>query len=294
MSVHKVTLSAALVGMLFASAMSQRMANGADRDGAAESAATKFEKVELFEAMKNGTIDVKFIPADSRSANVIIKNKTDKPLTIKLPDAFAGVQVLAQMGGMGMGGGMGGGMGMGGMGGGMGMGGGGQSMGGGMGGMGGMGGGGMGGFGGGGMGGMGGMGGFFNVGPEKDGKFKVTTVCLEHGKTEPNPRMKYTIQPIDTVTSDPRVIEMCKSVGRGDISQNVAQAAVWHVANGLSWEELAAKDRVRSRLGTVKYFTPQEMNLAQAFTSVVSSRTQAPALTQVTSPGDLPQNGKGQ
>ena len=64
-----------------------------------------------------------------------------------------------------------------------------QGMGGGMGGMGG--GGMMGGMGGGGMG-MGG--GMFNVAPEKVGKFKVPTVCLEHGKHDPTPRVTYEIR----------------------------------------------------------------------------------------------------
>ncbi|MBN8604408.1 MAG: hypothetical protein J0M26_25565, partial [Planctomycetes bacterium] len=89
------------------------------------------ESIDLFEGMENGKIEVRFLPKDATQATIVINNKTDKPLDIRLPDAFGGVPVLAQFGGMG-------GMGMGGMGGGMGgMGG----MGGGMGGMGGMGGG---------------------------------------------------------------------------------------------------------------------------------------------------------
>jgi len=93
-------------------------------------------EVEFFAAEEAGDIEVKVVAKDSAGGNVLITNKTKKPLSIKLPDAFIGVPVAAQFGGMGMGGmgGMGmGGMGMGGMGmGGMGMGG----MGGGMGGMG--------------------------------------------------------------------------------------------------------------------------------------------------------------
>ncbi|MCL6504416.1 MAG: hypothetical protein K6T86_17175, partial [Pirellulales bacterium] len=69
--------------------------------------------VELFTAMEAGDIEVKFIPKDDTQANVIIKNKTKQPLNVRLPQAFAAVPALAQMGmgGMGgMGGGMGGGM----------------------------------------------------------------------------------------------------------------------------------------------------------------------------------------
>ena len=49
-------------------------------------------------------VDVKFIANDARSAQVVVTNRGDRPLTLRLPAAFAGVPVLAQMG-MGMGGG---------------------------------------------------------------------------------------------------------------------------------------------------------------------------------------------
>src|SRR5262245_6919668 len=120
--------------------------------------------VELFEGIEAGSLEATLIPKSSLEGNVFIENKTDKPITVKLPKAVAAAQVLKQGFGQGGGGGGrgggGGGMGggPGGMGGGMG---GGQMMGGGMmGGMGGMGGGMVGGMGGGGVGGrMGGEGG---------------------------------------------------------------------------------------------------------------------------------------
>jgi hypothetical protein len=241
-----------------------KAAKSSSRKPGAESVA----KVEFFSAMKSGEISVKFIPQSSREANVIIKNKTNKPLSIQLPAAFAGVPkgapVLAQFGG---GGGMmgGGGMGGGGMGGGgMGGGGGGQGMGGGMGG-GGMGGGGMGGggMGGGGMMGGGGGGGIFNIGAEKAGKIHVATFCLEHGKQDPDSRMDYEIRPIESFTANAAVIELCKMLGRGEVAQNAGQAAIWHLANGLTWEELAQKDRVRLLDGSgERYFTIDELHLA--------------------------------
>ncbi len=76
------------------------------------------ETVELFEALKAGRIAVKLIPKDSTEGRVFIRNKTRKPLNVKLPAAFAATPILAQMGGggggggQGMGGGGGGGMGM--------------------------------------------------------------------------------------------------------------------------------------------------------------------------------------
>ena len=206
----------------------------------------------LFEAMDAKQIDVKYIPLDATKANVIIKNLTDKPVDLRLPAAFAGVPVLAQFGG-GMGGG---GMGGGGMGGGgMGGGGGGQAGGGGMGG---------GGMGGGGMGG-GGMGGMMRVSPKRTHKMSVATVCLEHGKPDPNPKMPYKIVPLSEFTKDENVRVVCEALGNGLVTQNSAQAAAWHLMDKMPWNELAAKNRSESRYtGTVRWFSPIELRTAMA------------------------------
>ncbi|MCA9135753.1 MAG: hypothetical protein KDB00_03315, partial [Planctomycetales bacterium] len=65
---------------------------------------------ELFSAIEEGKIDVKFIPLDTTKANVLVRNLTDQPMTLQLPARFAGVPVARQFGGGmgGMGGGMGG------------------------------------------------------------------------------------------------------------------------------------------------------------------------------------------
>lgn len=74
------------------------------------------ETVEMFEAVEAGQIAVKMIPKDSTEGRLFIKNKSGKPLNVRLPEAFAATPVLAQMGGGGQGmGGGGGGMGGGGM-----------------------------------------------------------------------------------------------------------------------------------------------------------------------------------
>ena len=121
--------------------------------------------IDLFDAMKLGDIAVKFIPHDSLEGHLLVTNKTDRPLTIKLPEAFAAVPVLAQAANppattqksynnnnnqnQGLGGGMSrghrrrrGGI----------------------------------------------RRGAFDVAPEKVAKLKVETVCLEHGKKSQCPR----------------------------------------------------------------------------------------------------------
>ncbi len=212
--------------------------------------------VDVFKAMEEGEVDVKFIPKDAKEAVLLIENKTDKPLNVKFPEAFAGVPVLAQFGG--------GGGGLGGGGGGGGFGGGGQGVGGGMGG---------GGMGGGGMGGGGGM---FNVAPDKVGKLKVKSVCLEHGKPDPNPRMKYTIKPITALTDKPEVIEVCKMLVRGELDQASAQAAAWHMQDGLSWQQLLAKEKVHLSNGYVEmYFNRGNIALAIKAASVAADRAKS-------------------
>ena len=204
-------------------------------------------KVEFFQAMDAGEIDVKFLPKSSAAANLIVKNNTDQPLEIRLPEAFAGVPANFQMG-MGMGGGMGG---MGGMG-----------MGGGMGGM--------------------GMGGMMRVAPEKTRKLGLTTVCLEHGKPDPRPRMAYKIVPLEAVVSDDRVVELCRLLGYGKVAQNTAQAAAWHLTDSMSWGELAAKNRIESKYtGNTPYFVPIELQQAMTVVGYVTgeakgSRKQRP------------------
>lgn len=216
---------------------------------------TPGQQVEMFAAMKAGDLDVKVIPRDDTELRVMIKNNTGKPLSVKLPDAFATVPVLAQFGG--------GGGGVGGAGGG----GGGQNQ---------SGGGGMGMMGGGGGGGMmgGGGGGFFNVPAEKELNFKVPTVCLEHGKKEPRPAIPYTIKPIESYTSKAETQETLKMLGYGQIPQRAAQAAAWHFENGMSWEELSAK-RIKHLNGTSEpYFTAQEIEAGMRVAAAATKRAQ--------------------
>jgi len=221
------------------------------------------ETVDLFAGMESGQINVAMIQKDSTEGTITIANKTDKPLTVKIPEAFAGIPILAQRGGGRGGGGMGG---MGGRGGGGGM----QAMGGGM----------MGGMGGrGGMGGMGGMGGgMFNIGPEKVQKIKIVTVCLDHGKTDPSPRVPYQPVPIDSVAKDPAVAELVKMMSHGQLDQHSAQAAAWHLQNGLTWEQLAQKIGVKHIDGSKEpYFNALQLQRALAATRIAQELAQQAA-----------------
>lgn len=206
--------------------------------------------IDFFDAVDQGQINAEFIPIDSTAATVLVTNKTEDHITLRLPDAFVGVPILAQFGqGIGAGGqqGQNGG-------GGQAVGGGGQNQGNGQ-----------------GLGQQGnGQNGFFRIPPGKTIQWKPTTVCLQHGRPEPNPRMKYRIVAADTFTDDPAVIELCRRVGWQSVSQAIAQAAAWHLADRLPWDQLAAMNRVESKYtGNVRYFTDDQIESAKRLTEQV-------------------------
>lgn len=200
--------------------------------------------IEMFDGIESGQVDVKLVVRDSTEARVLLTNRSGQPLNVRLPSAFAGVHVLAQLGGGGGGLGGGGAQGVGAGGGGLG---------------------------GGGAGGGGG-GGFFNIPAESIAEVKVPCVCLEHGKPEPRPQMTYEVRPLEALTNSAEVREVVTQLGHGKVSQRVAQVAAWHYANNMSWEELAAKQIKRLSGEQYPYFSAQEMQTAFAFGTAVEKK----------------------
>ena len=225
------------------------------------------EQVDIFDAIDAKQISVRLIPKDATGGNVFVENLTDKPLTVKVPDALGAVSIHSQFAGGGLGGGGlgGGGLGGGGLGGGGGAG---QALGGGLGG----GGQGGGGIGGGGIG--GGGGGFFSVPAESVASIRFHSVCLEHGKPEPTLRSRYTLVPISRVNPDPVLNQLLKLVGTGSVDSQAAQAAAWHLSNKMSFGELEAK--MVEHLGAVAatpYFTREQLREGEQL--VIQAKNQA-------------------
>lgn len=246
-------LGARLIGislvMLLAYGASQTVAAdsaAAAGKSAASAAGAESGSVDFFDAMNSADLGVQFIPRDSREATLTLSNNTDGPLHIRLPEAFAAVPVLAQafqQGGRnpGAGGGKTGNQPVGGS--------------------------------------MTtqrpavGFGGAFDLPPERVLKIKLTTVCLEYGKQEPTPRVKYTVVPIDAFTTDLPVQELCRLMGSENngekknekIDQQAAQAAAWHLANHLSWDQLTdMKHFPHNRGFTRPVFTAEQIHAAMA------------------------------
>lgn len=217
------------------------------------------ETVDLFAAVEQGRLEVTLIPKDSSECRVMIKNLGDKPLNVRLPEAAAGVPVLAQFlppnanngnvfnnnnnnagpQNIGMGfpqnmnnnpmnnlfnmpnnpGGRG------------------QNQ-------------------------M--FGPLFNIAPENVAQFRLECVCLDHGNPDPRPKIPYQLKPLEAVSEKAEVRELCAMLGRGEVGQRAAQAAAWHLANGMSWEQLKAKE-VTLALGRIRepFFSPKQLAAAK-------------------------------
>jgi hypothetical protein len=314
---------------------------------AAESASASAQPQDVLAAERAGLAEVRYIPNDSRSAQIIVANRSDRPLTLRLPAAFAGRPVLAQMM---QGGNQQAGFGAGGIGAApQTSGGGGQN-----------------------AGGMPGAnpfggcwvarevygahdprwvdfrtwltvdgpawlhegymahgpavadwiherpaakrlvrvgmdaalagrhpeavgGGQFRVAPAADGSFvvqpgkrlvfRLATVCLEHGKPEPSPRVPYKLVELESFSQDPRLPVVMAALFTGAVSQKTAQAAAWHIANGLSWERLAAE--MIDHAGGVPdepFFAPAELVAAHRLVAEAERIAADKAPTAVTVP----------
>ena len=219
--------------------------------------------VAFFDAVDDHQIDVKFIAKNDHEARVFIKNNTNQPINLKVPEAFAGVP-LAQFGGGGRGGG-------GGFGGGNRGGGGGQQQS--VGGGGGIGGGGGGGFGG------GGGGGVFSVPPEQTAKVDVEVVCLDHGLRDPNSSAAYKMVRADEFLEErPAVVELLKAFGRGELKHNAVQAAAWNLNSGRSWDQLASQlTGTRRSSSRAPYFTPDEIREGMTYANAATRLAEANA-----------------
>lgn len=223
--------------------------------------------IALFDAIDQGNVKVQFIAMNARQANVLIRNESDRPLTLKIPKAIAAVPVLGQFGqnqnlnqntgGGGTNQGVGGGFDM----------------------RNGRGAGNQQGF----QNGQGFGMGIMRIPPGKVRKLKATTVCLEHGKPDPIPRVAYRMIPLETFTDDPIILELCQKLGAGHIPQKIAQAIAWHQANDLSWTQLADLHQMQSLYrGNIKFFSTKDLNSAKTHhASMLEGNSVPPSLSSV-------------
>jgi hypothetical protein len=246
----------AVAALAFAAGVSGLRTVAARADSSTTSASSS---VDLWQGMRDGQVSAKIVPLSDHQARIFITNKTDQPLSIKLPDAFAAVP-LAQFGGGGGGGRAGGGGGSrssssrssssSGQN---------QSS-------------------GGGLGGSGGGGGMFSVPAEKTAEIDAATVCLDHGLRDPSPSVPYVLVPADEHLDRPAVVELLKSFGRGELDHEAAQAAAWHLNNDMSWDDLSAQQTGTKRsLNRSSYFSREQLKMAATYCTAAEARAEEAA-----------------
>jgi hypothetical protein len=250
------------------------------------------ERVGLFDGMKSGSLDSWLIPKDEHFGHVFVENKADKPLTVEIPPSVVAVQNLKQFNffgnnnfrnnngngfnflgagqqnqnqfGQGMGMGTGGGM---------------QSV-------------------GGGLQQPGNMmpGGnnqfpqfnnqrpgfnnnnnnnnplFFSIPPQTRVRLDFHSVCLNHGLQAPSRRNRYFLVETDKYTRDEKLQELLALVGTGKIDPEVSQAVAWHLTDGMSYEQLSAKQQYHLGGYATRYFEPEELQQAVKLLEYVKQR----------------------
>ena len=79
--------------------------------------------------------------------------------------------------------------------------------------------------------------------------------------------MNYTIAKVQDFRDNPVLEEVLKMVASGQLDEQSAQAATWHVTDKMSWEQLAAKSIPHIGRPATPYFTPQQIARAQSIFS---------------------------
>lgn len=105
--------------------------------------------------------------------------------------------------------------------------------------------------------------GIFAIPPESVREVKIKSVCLEHGKPEPNSRLKYELVEASKVGVGPELETLLAGYGRDELDAEAVQAATWHLANGKSWQDLANMSRMAAINARSSIFTQRQLQTAK-------------------------------
>ncbi len=218
-------------------------------------------RVEFFDGLDNQSIEAELRPRNEFGGNVFIRNLTDEPITVVLPDAVVGLHVHPQgflnqgnqgfQNGANQGQGFGGGQN--------------QAVS-----------GAFGGPGGSGIGPNGGQQNFFSIPAAATVRLPFQSVCLEHGKTTPTPRNSYRLVRTEEYSDKPELKLISRAIAEGKLDRQTIQAAAWHITSDMSWEDLASKKFDRAAAANTPYFTKSQLAAAR---ELVSRATKQPGGT---------------
>ncbi len=88
------------------------------------------------------------------------------------------------------------------------------------------------------------------------------SVCAEHGKRSPIARMTYQLKALDKQVENETLREIIQAYDPAKTDSLAFQAVVWHLADGMSWEDLARKT-INTAGGLHPYFTRDQLIEAQ-------------------------------
>ncbi len=216
------------------------------------------ERVDLFEAIQAGAVQVTVIPQRAERVTLQFANQTDRPLSIEMPEGLAAAPILAQLplfpGGQNQNDVAANAP---------------QAV----------------GFPGPNNGGNNNVGagpgfpfpmnpGIFNVPAGRTIKVKAPAVCLEFGKRSPHSRIAYELKPIDSVNDRPEVVTVLSMIGRKEVDRRIGQLAIWHLANDVAWSELARLRNDRIDGMVAPQYSSREIADAKDLVKKVSSPAQ--------------------
>lgn len=104
---------------------------------------------------------------------------------------------------------------------------------------------------------------FFSIPAEKTVQLQLQTVCLDYGRREPNAKLTYQLRRLEDTVSDPVLRIVLQRYEPNKTDRKALQAAAWHLANGLNWKELAAKQDVHAGGIITPHFTSHQIRTAQ-------------------------------
>lgn len=218
-------------------------------------------RIELFDGLDQGLLTARLIPHDETRGAVFVENLAGEPLTVELPPAFIGVQVLPQIdlqipvppgfangvGPSGSGATNSGNQPVGSR----------ATT-------------------------NGPTGGpqptsFFSIPAERVVRIEFQSVCLRQGAATPNSGNVYRLVRVEQFSSDPRLPQLLARIGKSHHSQPALQAAAWHLSDGLSWEQIAQLTYGRVNAPDVPQFSAADLRSARKLLAEAAADVESPA-----------------
>ncbi len=113
--------------------------------------------------------------------------------------------------------------------------------------------------------------GFATIPPGKMVQFGLKSVCLNYGRPEPMSKMTYRLISVEKYTTDPVLAELLESYSPR-VDQDAMQAAAWHVANGMNWNQISHLP-LRSLVATsAKVFQTKDVQAARQLVEAAKQR----------------------